>query len=156
MNKRKLFIVYNRAVAKAKRLPNNAGDKIIQRLKLALGILQHHDYYQAEKELYHPNTRSCGCKDWQYRKAHKRAYTGHCKHMIAEVLLERIHQLVWTQTDFLFLVTPSDEDKISRGRFLGFSTWEINQKGFCFNNRRLDIYNRYCRALAKEYNDARS
>ena len=98
LNKRKLFIVYNRAIAKARK--SNDKMKIIQRLRLALGILQHHDYYQAEKAKYQPTYYSCNCDDWKYHNSAKRGYRGHCKHMIAEILLERVKQISYQQMEF--------------------------------------------------------
>src|SRR4030095_11439098 len=94
-NKRKLFIVYNRAMSKASRSPE--ADKLQQRIKLALGILQHHDYYAAEKSLYNPTCSSCNCKDWEFHNSAKRQYHGHCKHMIAEILLERVSLVTYHQ-----------------------------------------------------------
>lgn len=99
MNKRKLFIVFNRAIAKARRAGNAV--KLLERLRKALGILQYKEYYVAEKELYVPTVSSCGCKDWEFHLSPKRAYTGPCKHMIAEILLERIQKLQYRQTNFL-------------------------------------------------------
>ena len=99
MNKRKLFIVFNRAIAKARK--STDAIKIIQRLYKALGIIQHHDYYVAEKVKYQPTYYSCNCDDWKYHLAAKRQYKGHCKHMMAEILLERINQLHYRQLDFL-------------------------------------------------------
>lgn len=101
MNKRKLFIVFNRAVAKARKAQEAA--KLIQRIYLALGILQHHDYYVAEKSLYNPTTHSCNCNDWLYRNAAKRQYHGRCKHMIAEILLERASLVTYHQKTFFDL-----------------------------------------------------
>lgn len=101
MNKRKLFVVFNRAIAKARKAQESA--KIIQRLYKALGILQHHDYYVAEKALYHPTTFSCGCDDWKYRNAAKRQYRGFCKHVIAEILLERVSLITYQQRTFFDL-----------------------------------------------------
>ena len=98
MNHRKLFIVYNHAIAKARRYGNDP--KLIQRLHLALGILQYHDYYVAEKEQYHPTATSCNCKDWEYHYAKRRGYKFHCKHMIAEILLERVNQVTYRQLSF--------------------------------------------------------
>lgn len=100
-DKRKLFIVYNRAMSKASRAPE--ADKIRQRIRAALGILQHHDYYIAEKSLYCPTCSSCNCNDWKYHNAAKRQYRGHCKHMIAEILLERVSLITYQQTSFVDL-----------------------------------------------------
>lgn len=82
--KSELFTAYNKARAIARR----AGDvKQIERLNKALGILQTKDYYSGERAVYMPSYFSCGCKDWQYRHAARRAYTGGCKHMLAEAML---------------------------------------------------------------------
>lgn len=99
IDKRKLFIVFNRAMSKARKTSNDP--KLIQRLKKALGILQHHDYYVAERSLYHPTATHCNCKDLEYWYAKKRAYKFHCKHMIAEILLERISQVKYQQLKLL-------------------------------------------------------
>ena len=96
---RKLFVVYNRAIAKARRSGNDP--KLIQRLHKAFSILQSNQYYQDEKSLYHPTTHSCNCKDWEYRHAHKRGYTGYCGHVIAEILLERVNQVSYKQMSFV-------------------------------------------------------
>lgn len=101
MDKRKLFIVFNRAVAKARKAQEAA--KLIQRIYLALGILQHHDYYVAERSKYQPTAHSCNCDDWKYRNAARRQYHGHCKHMIAEILLERVSLLRYEQQSFFDL-----------------------------------------------------
>jgi hypothetical protein len=80
----KVFTAYNRAKADARRHGNG---KLIERLNRALGILLSKDYYQHEQAAYSPSACSCGCKDWQYRHAFKRAYEGPCKHMLAESLM---------------------------------------------------------------------
>ena len=98
IQQRKLFIVYNRAIAKAKRSPDAA--KIIQRLHKALGIIQSHNYYIAEKSKYEPTRCTCGCDDWKYHNAAKRQYHGHCKHMMAEILMSRIQELKYRQLSF--------------------------------------------------------
>lgn len=85
--KSEIFTAYNKARAIARR----AGDvKQIERLNKALGILMSKDYYQAEKAEYQSTYFTCGCKDWQYRRAARRAYVGPCKHMLAESLLQAI------------------------------------------------------------------
>lgn len=78
-----IFKAYNQARGRARRLGEL---KQVDRLNKALGILQSADYYQSEKAIYHPSRGSCNCKDWQYRHAAKRQYTGACKHMLAESL----------------------------------------------------------------------
>lgn len=102
LEKRKLFIVFNRARAKARKFKNTA--KLLDRIRKAMGILQSKEYYVAERALYSPTASSCGCKDWEFHLSPKRAYTGPCKHMIAEVLLERVRQIQYQQTNFLVLV----------------------------------------------------
>jgi len=101
MDRRKLFIVFNRAVSKARKSTDAL--KIVPRIFQALGILQHHDYYVAEKSLYNPTATFCGCKDWEFRFSAKRAYRGHCKHMIAEILLERVSLVTYQQKTFFDL-----------------------------------------------------
>jgi hypothetical protein len=82
--KSEIFTAYNKARAVARR----AGDtKQIDRLNKALGILLSKSYYGAEKAEYQPTHYTCGCKDWQFKYARRRAYTGPCKHMLAEALL---------------------------------------------------------------------
>lgn len=82
--KSEIFTAYNKARAIARR----AGDtKQIERLNKALGILLSKSYYQAEKAEYQPTHFTCGCKDWQFKYARRRAYTGPCKHMLVESLL---------------------------------------------------------------------
>lgn len=85
--KSELFTAYNKARAAARR----AGDlKQIERLNKALGILQSKAYYSGERAIYYPTLAACGCKDWQYHMAAKRAYTGPCKHMLGETLTSAI------------------------------------------------------------------
>ena len=79
-----IFKAYNQARTHARR----GGDlKRIERINKALGILLSSNYYQNEKENYQPSTSSCTCKDWEFRHAAKRQYTGGCKHMLAESML---------------------------------------------------------------------
>ena len=98
IERRKLFVVYNKAIAKARKSHDHI--KIKQRLHKALGIIQHHDYYQAEKALYKPTYYSCECDDWKYHNSYKRQYQGHCKHMMAEILMERIEAVQYKQMSF--------------------------------------------------------
>jgi len=100
--KQKAFIVFNRAISRARK--SSDAVKVIPRLYKALGIIQCHDYYVAEKAKYQPTYHSCGCDDWKYHNSVKRGYTGHCKHMIAEILMECINSLQWKQTDFFHMV----------------------------------------------------
>ena len=87
ITKSELFRAYNRARAAIRK----TGDKKAeQRLNKALGILQSRDYYQGERIAYTPTVDDCGCKDWQYRAAHKRGTLAPCKHMYAELLLAAI------------------------------------------------------------------
>lgn len=81
-----LFTAYNLARAAARRAGNL---KEIERLNKALGILQSKAYYQGERVEYAPTHYTCGCKDWQYHRAARRQYTGPCKHMHAEALIDR-------------------------------------------------------------------
>jgi predicted nucleic acid-binding Zn finger protein len=98
--KQKLLTVYNKAVSKAKKAELDNKDKLIQRIHKAFGILQHHDYYVAERSQYEPTKHSCGCPDYVYRLRHLRKWEGQCKHMIAETLKERIDQMQFIQLDF--------------------------------------------------------
>jgi hypothetical protein len=79
-----IFKAYNQAKHQARR----AGDqKRIDRLNKALGVLLSSNYYQDQKAAYQPSTSDCRCKDWEFRHAAKRQYTGPCKHMLAETIL---------------------------------------------------------------------
>jgi hypothetical protein len=79
-----IFTAYNIARAAARKAGNT---KLIERLNKALGILLSKSYYDGEKALYIPTLSDCGCKDWQFRHAARRGYTGPCKHMLAEALI---------------------------------------------------------------------
>ena len=83
ITKSELFTVYNKARAKARR---DGDTKRIDRLNKSLGILQSKAYYTDDKTAYIPTLTDCGCKDWYFRFAKNRAYTGRCKHMLAEAL----------------------------------------------------------------------
>ena len=100
--KRKLFVVMNAAKAKARQQPDSV-EQILNRLNKAWGILQwsRRDYYEAEKAKYNPGFASCGCKDWEFRLAVNRKYVGPCKHIMAEILKERVNRLSYEQTSFL-------------------------------------------------------
>lgn len=98
----KLFIVFNQAKAKAKK--STDASKIMQRLNKALGILQSKEYYVAEKAKYQPTYFTCNCDDWKYHNAARRGYTGHCKHMMSVILMERINQLKYIQLDFFSMI----------------------------------------------------
>lgn len=87
ITKSELFTAYNKARTAARRQGDN---KLIDRLNKALGILQSKDYYAGDRLAYIPTVSACGCKDWEYRHAAKRAYTGPCKHMIAEQMIYAI------------------------------------------------------------------
>ena len=88
--KSEIFTVYNQLRAYARKHPDIIDPARVNR---ALGILQSKAYYMGEKVFYSPTAGSCGCKDWEFRFARRRNYTGACKHMIAEMLLEDILQL---------------------------------------------------------------
>lgn len=89
ITKSEIFTAYNKARNAARR----AGDcKLIERLNKALGILQSKLYYAGDRVLYIPTVTACGCKDWEFRHAAKRAYTGPCKHMLAEQMTAEIIQ----------------------------------------------------------------
>jgi hypothetical protein len=51
IHKQKVFIVFNQARANCKRMERENEKQILDRLYKALGILQHHDYYEKEKAL---------------------------------------------------------------------------------------------------------
>lgn len=99
LERRKLFIVLNRARAKAKQYPERK--QILDRLNKALGIIQHHEYYEEEKAEYQPTRSHCNCKDWEFHNAARRQYKGPCKHMTAEILLDRIQLVTYNQMSFL-------------------------------------------------------
>ncbi len=84
--KSEIFVAYNQLKAIAKR---DGDTKKIDRLNKALGILMSNNYY-ADKEAYSPSIGSCGCKDWEFNYSKKRAYTGPCKHMLAELMIQMI------------------------------------------------------------------
>ena len=89
ITKSEIFTAYNKARTAARR----AGDlKLIERLNKALGILQSKAYYAGDRVLYIPTLTACGCKDWEFRHAAKRAYTGPCKHILGEILTAEIMQ----------------------------------------------------------------
>lgn len=89
ITKSELFTAYNKARATARR---NGDTKLIERLNKALGILQSKSYYAGDRVLYIPTVSACGCKDWEYRHAAKRAYCGPCKHMLAEQITYEVMQ----------------------------------------------------------------
>lgn len=99
----KLFIVFNRSMSRARKQEQYPVDKLLERIKKAFSILQSLDYYQAERQEYRPTTATCNCKDWEFHLAHKRAYAGPCKHMIAETLLLRIQEIKYIQSNFFDL-----------------------------------------------------
>ncbi len=78
MDKSKLFTIYNRARAAARR-----GALDPDRVNKALGICQANDYYR-EKE-YLTSVTSCTCPDHQYRSAI-------CKHMIGKMIEIRVSE----------------------------------------------------------------
>lgn len=85
--KSEIFTVYNQL----KSLARKDGDaKKIDRLNKALGILMSNSYYDGDKSTYSPSAESCGCKDWEFHYAARRAYTGPCKHMLAELMISMI------------------------------------------------------------------
>ncbi len=87
LTKSEIFTIYNQMRAAARR----EGDtKKVERLNKALGILQTRAYYTDERADYAPSAQYCGCKDWEFRFAHKRAYAGPCKHILAEQMVEAI------------------------------------------------------------------
>lgn len=100
----RLFIVYNRAKWKTIKSDYQAKEKLINRLNKAFRILQSKDYYQDEKALYNPSTISCGCKDYEFRHATKRAYDGPCGHMIAERLIVMMQSIKYQQTNFFHII----------------------------------------------------
>ena len=87
VSKSLLFTVYNKFRSFARKNPHLLDEK---RVNKALGIMQSKAYYAGDRSAYLPSTESCGCKDWEFRFAHRRKYTGPCKHMIAEMMLAEI------------------------------------------------------------------
>lgn len=85
LTKSEIFTVYNQMRAAARREGNL---KLIERLNKAVGILLSKEYYQGERLAYIPTAHSCGCRDWEFRNTAKRAYTGGCKHMLAELMMQ--------------------------------------------------------------------
>ena len=59
----------------------------VDRLNRALGIAMSQKAQAEDYREYHPTTCTCGCKDWEYRDAPRRKYTGACKHQLAAQLL---------------------------------------------------------------------
>lgn len=104
--KRRIFIVFNQAMANSRRKNTDPAtiEKIQNRLRKALGIMQSDDYYVGERRFYHPTADSCGCFDRYYYFSRNRKYTGRCAHSIAVILEERVKTLNYHQTTFL--VTP--------------------------------------------------
>lgn len=85
--KSEIFSIYN----KLKSLARKDGDlKKIDRLNKALGILMSNSYYSGDKKNYSPTSFTCGCKDWEFHHAARRGYTGPCKHMLTETMIEMI------------------------------------------------------------------
>lgn len=64
--------------------------KALQRIGKAMGILQSNYTEQKLMNDYGTTPDWCFCKDWEFRMAKNRAYTGICKHMFACVMLEMI------------------------------------------------------------------
>ena len=109
ITKSELFTAYNKARNAARR----AGDlKLIERLNKALGILQSKAYYAGDRVLYIPTLTACGCKDWEFRHAAKRAYTGPCKHMLAETMTAEIMQARNVTELFEQLVTERESAEV--------------------------------------------
>jgi hypothetical protein len=85
LTKSEIFTAYNKMRAAARRAGNV---KQIERLNKALGILLSNEYYAGERLAYIPTAHSCGCRDWEFRLSAKRQYTGGCKHMLAESMMQ--------------------------------------------------------------------
>ncbi len=85
LTKSEIFTAYNKMRAAARR---DGNVKQIERLNQALGILLSKEYYSGSRVAYIPTAHSCGCKDWEFRFAAKRAYVGGCKHMLAESMMQ--------------------------------------------------------------------
>ena len=112
LERKKLFVVYNKAMSKALKSPDRV--KIRERLRKALGIIQSSHYYKDDKAEYNPTYYSCNCKDWEFKNSRKRNYKGFCKHQMAVILMERVKTLSWQQTTFLVLSGAiQDSDKVS-------------------------------------------
>lgn len=87
LTKSEIFSAYNRIRAFARKHPEIIDPARVNR---ALGILQSKSYYAGERAEYQPSEHSCGCKDWEFKNAKRRGYTGACKHMIAELMFSDI------------------------------------------------------------------
>ena len=94
MNKRDkqiVFTKFNKSRAAIKSHPtmsDNHKHHMLDRLYKALGILQHHDYFVAEKEKYQPDRYHCNCNDQKYFYSRKRDYRGPCKHRMSIAVME--------------------------------------------------------------------
>lgn len=101
LDKRRIFIKFNKSRQAIKNHPtmsDNFKRHMMDRLYKALGILQHHDYFVAEREQYQPDRWHCNCPDQKYWNSRKRDYTGPCKHRLAIAMLEI--KLEYKQTSF--------------------------------------------------------
>lgn len=101
--RKRLFITFNQSMKHVRKQTIFPVDKLRERVKKAFSILQTIEYYIEEKAAYQPTEHSCNCKDWEFHNASKRAYTGPCKHMIAETFYKRMMQLQYKQLDFFSL-----------------------------------------------------
>ena len=99
--KRKIFIRFNKsrtAIKQSSVMTDEHKRHMLDRLYKALGILQHHDYFVAEKEKYQPDRYHCNCPDQKYWHSAKRNYRGPCKHRLA-IAVEEI-KLEYKQLSF--------------------------------------------------------
>jgi hypothetical protein len=90
-DKRILFLKFNKSRNSIKLHPTMTDEykrHMLDRLYKALGILQHCEYFVAEKEQYHPDRYHCNCNDQKYWHSQKRDYKGPCKHRLAIAMLE--------------------------------------------------------------------
>jgi hypothetical protein len=88
-SKSELFAAYNQARAFARKHHDQVDEP---RLDRALGIIQTREYYTGDRAEYGPTVHACGCKDWEFHNARRRGYTGPCKHMLAEAILNELAQ----------------------------------------------------------------
>jgi len=88
--KSEIFTVYNKMRAALRTLDN---PKAIERCNRAMGMLQSKAYWTHTRHDYAPTKDDCGCKDWEFNYAKKRGWNGPCKHMMAEIMVEKIIEL---------------------------------------------------------------
>jgi hypothetical protein len=88
--KSEIFTVYNKMRAALRTLGNQ---KALERCNRAMGMLQSKAYWTDTRHEYTPSPHDCGCKDWEFYFSKKRGWNGPCKHMMAEIMVEKIIEL---------------------------------------------------------------